>query len=116
MVKRIRQQHHRIFPPTLIHHPFADGLSVSMVGGYQWPRVGPNPGFGPAGRGRALRGGVGALVAPHRPTLRAERKPPDPAPHARPEPGGSAPDTKCHPRPVLVPTRVHLLWFFSLTQ
>lgn len=37
------------------------------------------------------------------PTIWAEQKPPDPTPHASPEPGGPVSGTKCHPRPMLVP-------------
>ena len=86
---------------------------VRAISGPVW---GPTPRVRLGRRTTGVQGGSGALVAPHRPTVRAEQEPPDPPPHVGPEPGCHSQSAKCHPRPVLLPTPVHLLLFLSLTQ
>lgn len=84
-------------------HPFTTLYRVLC--GFHWSRPPQRPrgaeplGFGLDGGAGGVRGGVGHWWPHTAPTIRAERKQPDPTPHASPEPGGPVPGTKCHPRP-----------------
>lgn len=97
------------WPP--LHHP----IRALCPFHWPWPPLAPWgrwPHGSPGGSSQGCSGGVGALVAPHRPTTRTEREPARPAaPMAAPSPVATALDTKCRPAPVLAPTPVHLLWF-----